>query len=836
MMSPRPRKRIALFCVGLTLMGLVALVSVREAQRYDQATQWMVHTQDVLEALGDVRAATDSIETVSRGYLLTGDETRLGYFDADLARLGDVLDALRAQTAGDPAQRARFAQLLVALRQECIDMYRLVELRRTAGFERAAAGFRARARRVQDLRARQVLDEMVEAANHDLVVREAGWRAQNGRVMAALGILVFLGVALLAAVFWGLDRQARARVLADEALRTSEARLRLVIDHMLSGLVVTDERGVIQSVNPAAERIFGRPAADLVGQHVTDLHASTDGDAAAFLEGVRRRGLGTVSEWTGRRADGTIFPVELALFEFRDRGRRMFAGLMTDVSERRRIEQMKDEFVSIVSHELRTPLTSIRGSLQLVIDESLGQLDPEQGQLLNVALGNCERLIRIINDILDVSKIEAGGLQLRRTACVPHVLVTAAIEGVEGMARTRRVRIVPYVDSGLPPVAADEDRIVQALVNLLSNAVKFAPDGSVVTVEASKVRGMIAFAVHDGGKGIATEDLPRLFQKFRQLDGSATRKVGGTGLGLVITKAIVEQHGGTVEASSEPGFGTTFTMTVPLMDGVPAAPPPPAAPVTAPEGYARRRVLVVDDDDDMRLVLRRQLEGAGYEVIEAHDGAEGTAQAREHRPDLVVMDLIMPRTSGYAAVREITADPDLEGTPIVVLSVVADELRDAMKDVVVLQKPMTAEALLRQVAEVIGGGRKPKVLIAEDDPAIRQLYVSLIRRRGFDASAVEDGGEALRHFGEEGADLILADLSMPGLDGLELIRRVRAMSAGERVPIIAMSGQDPHYAEAAARQAGADLFLAKPMSVTQCVQRIAELLEGRTLQADRLAS
>ncbi len=649
---------------------------------------------------------------------------------------------------------------------------------------------------------------------------------------------VAIGLVLLGCVLFLLRRQALARARGDAALRGSEARLRLIIDNMLSGLVTTDEHGIIETVNPAAERMFGWTAAELIGRHVTELHQKPEGDAEAFLEAVRQRALGTVSEWTGRRPDGTVFPVELALFEFEAGGHRHFAGLMSDVSERRRIEQMKDEFVSTVSHELRTPLTSIRGSLQLVIDESVDQMDPEQRQLLNVALGNCERLIRIINDILDVSKIEAGAMQLQRTDCTAHDLVATAIESVEGVARTQRVRLVPYVDRALPLVSVDSDRIVQALVNLLSNAIKFAPTGSIVTIEATKAGDMVSFAVHDAGRGIATEDLPRLFQKFQQLDGSATRKIAGTGLGLVITKAIVEQHGGSVEAASEPGFGSTFTITLPSIDAAVRTPEPAAAAADAApaSGYARRRVLIVDDDDDMRLVLRRQLESASYEVAEARDGSDAVDRARTWGPDLVVMDLIMPRASGYGAVRAMTADPQLQAIPIIVLSVVADELRDTMKGMTVLQKPMTAAALVREVSRVIGGGRNPRVLIAEDDQTIRQLYMTLIRRRGFDASAVEDGRLALEQFRREGADLILADLNMPGLDGAELIRQVRALPGGEGVPIIAMSGQEPHRAEKVARDAGADLFIAKPMSVTECVRQIAELLEGRTLQADRRAS
>ncbi|HVC20376.1 MAG TPA: response regulator [Vicinamibacterales bacterium] len=836
MTSPTRRRLVAAFLAGLALMVIAGLISLIQVESYLNRTRWLLHGQDVLASLSDTRAAIDQGETGARGFLLSGNPARLAAYETARSAIEAQLRHLGPLVAGEAYQQARLQALQGVARTELARLDRLTGMRTTGGLKAAAAMFDGSGHGDHLDEMRRLVTSMIDAERALMSRREVRLAAGSQRVLGAVVRLIVLGAVLLGVAFYRLGRQASALEKSDGALRTSENRLRVIIDNMLAGLITTNDHGIIESSNPAAERMFGAARGELVGRHVTVLHTRPEGDASEFLESVRRRGLGTITEWTGQRRDGTTFPVELSLFEFEAGGQRHFAGIMSDVSERRRIERMKDEFVSTVSHELRTPLTSIRGSLQLVIDEGAAALDEEQRQLLDVALSNCERLIRIINDILDISKIEAGGIQLQRAPWAPYALVEAAIQSVAGMARTNRVRIIPYVHRTMLPISVDGDRIVQVLVNLLSNAVKFAPADSVVTVEVSSRGRMLSFAVHDRGRGIDAADLPRLFQKFQQLDSSSTRQVGGTGLGLAISRALVEQHGGTIDAVSEPGFGTTFTIDLPAGDGVPA-PAAVEAPAPAPApGGSRRRILVVDDDDDMRLVLRRQLEGAGYEVIEARDGNDAVEQTRLHRPDLVLIDLIMPRSSGHAAIRAIAADETIAGTPVVVLSVIADELRPMLGTRPVLQKPVTAETLLREVGRVVGPGQRPRVLIAEDDVLLRGFYTTMIRRRGFRVTAVEDGRRAVAEFREGGADVVLVDLHLPGLHGTDVIQQIRTLPGGATVPIIAMSGMPPEDAARESHQAGANLFMAKPVDLTRCVEQICDLLERRTSEPARRAS
>ena len=259
-------------------------------------------------------------------------------------------------------------------------------------------------------------------------------------------------------------------------------------------------------------------------------------------------------------------------------------------------------------------------------------------KLLQIALNNCERLVRIINDILDVSKIESGNLTLRRKAVHVADLVRQSIDVVASPAANARVRLDVNVPASIMPVMVDPDRIVQAIVNLLSNAVKFAPPDSTVTTTVTGSEHMVTIAVADHGEGIAPENLNRLFRKFQQVDSSSSRRKGGTGLGLAITKALVEQHGGRIFVDSELHKGTRFSFTLPTASAEEAA---SIAPVVAnDDGSARlvaRRVLIVDDDDDFRELMRLQLSHAGYEVLDARDAesaiqiARSVASGRHHR-------------------------------------------------------------------------------------------------------------------------------------------------------------------------------------------------------------
>ncbi|OGK82732.1 MAG: hypothetical protein A2X52_22415 [Candidatus Rokubacteria bacterium GWC2_70_16] len=375
---------------------------------------------------------------------------------------------------------------------------------------------------------------------------------------------------------------------------------------------------------------------------------------------------------------------------------------LRDVTREREIDRMKTEFVSTVSHELRTPLTSIKGSLHLLLTDPGLVVDDVQRHLIEISLSNTDRLVRLINDILDISKIEAGQIQLRLEPRPPREFVAAAVEGIAALAESRAILVEQVVPEDLPRVSVDLDRMIQVLTNLLSNAVKFSPPGSRVTVSAGRAGERLELRVTDRGRGIAPADVDKLFQKFRQLDASAMREVGGTGLGLAICRGIVEEHGGAIVVESQPGAGATFIVRLPL-------PAEAAAPQgEAPPAAEAPLILVVDDEPDLREAIREQLEIlGGYRVVEAGRALEAVEVARLRRPDLITMDLMLPDLDGLEAVRLLREQQETRETPVVMVTAI--ELEEGKfgpaGPTACIVKPFTTTTLLDTVRAHLRGPR-----------------------------------------------------------------------------------------------------------------------------------
>jgi len=357
-----------------------------------------------------------------------------------------------------------------------------------------------------------------------------------------------------------------------------EARLSAIVGTAVDAIITIDTDGIIETVNPAGEQLFGYAARELVGQNVHVLMPSSpdrerhDQYIASYMATGSSKIIGIGREVLALRKDGTTFPVELAVSEMRIGDKTMFTGILRDVSERKKIERMKSEFIATVSHELRTPLTSIRGSLGLLAGGEMGELSEQASEMIKIARNNSCRLVRLVNDILDIEKIESGRLEFRLTQVDLSQAVREAIENNRGFASEKAVRV--ELTGELPElyVQADPDRLAQVLVNLLSNAAKFSPDGEVVDVSVVGHRRRARVTVRDRGAGIDEEFQSRIFQRFAQADSSDTRKNAGTGLGLSIAKAIVERLGGTIGFENVDGGGARFFFELPVLEGMQRAP------------------------------------------------------------------------------------------------------------------------------------------------------------------------------------------------------------------------------------------------------------------------
>jgi PAS domain S-box-containing protein len=454
---------------------------------------------------------------------------------------------------------------------------------------------------------------------------------------------------------------------AQQALRDGEARLRAIFETAVDGIVTISEAGLIESVNPAVERLFGYPAGELVGRNVNVLMPEPyRGEHDSNLENYRRTGerriIGIGREVLGQRRDGTQFPMDLTVSELSLGGQRMFTALVRDVTERKRAEEglreadrRKTEFLATLSHELRNPLAPIRNSLEIL---KRAGTDPE---LLRQGRETIERqvahMVRLVDDLLDVSRITRDRLELRRTRVALAPVIQHAIETWRPLAEDKGQRI----EVALPerPVHLDGDpvRLAQVLSNLLNNACKYTASGGTIRVAAERRGAWVTVSVTDSGIGIPPEKLASIFEMFTQLDTAPDRSGTGLGIGLTLAKRLVELHGGTIEARSPgPAKGSEFVIRLPalLEQGKEEA-----APAAAPVGRAWTplRVLVVDDNEDSAASLTTLLCLGGHETRVAHDGVETVQVAGQFHPDVVLLDIGLPKLSGLDACRLIREQP-----------------------------------------------------------------------------------------------------------------------------------------------------------------------------------
>jgi len=458
-------------------------------------------------------------------------------------------------------------------------------------------------------------------------------------------------------------------------------------------------------------------------------------------------------------------------------------GTGQDITERREVERAKDEFTSVVSHELRTPLTSICGSLGLLESGVLGPL-PEKGQrMVEIAVENTDRLVRLINDILDIERIDSGKIDMHPAPCQAPDLVAHAVQELGPVAREARVELEVQAEPGA--LFADADRVHQTLTNLISNAVKFSPPGSTVTIATRALEGEVCFQVVDEGRGIPAEKLETIFQRFQQVDASDSREKGGTGLGLAICRTIVEHHGGRIWAESEPGKGATFSVLLPAL----GAQAPPGAD-SAGEGPA---ILICDDDAAVVEVVGTLLRGRGYRVIETHSGEQALERALAERPDAILLDLLMPGMSGWETAAALKQRPETSEIPIVILSVLSQAETNAPSGPVVdwVEKPLDEAALFGALERAVNQRSEPfKVLVVEDDPDLAGILAATFERHGIGTSTAATGFEAIELSQQLMPDLLVLDIGLPEADGFEVVDWLRRHERLSALPLVVYTARE----------------------------------------------
>jgi DNA-binding response OmpR family regulator/anti-sigma regulatory factor (Ser/Thr protein kinase) len=459
-----------------------------------------------------------------------------------------------------------------------------------------------------------------------------------------------------------------------------------------------------------------------------------------------------------------------------------------DISERLEVERLKSSFVSTVSHELRTPLTSISGSLGLLAGGVGGELQPKARRLIDIAKQNSERLVRLINDILDLEKAEAGRLEFHLKTYQIKSVVEQAIDLNRAYADGLGVTI--ELDSRCidAPVFVDRDRLVQVLTNLLSNAAKFSPRGGVISVCTKLEDESVDITVHDCGPGVPPEFRRRIFERFAQADGSDSRAKGGTGLGLSIAKTIVERLGGTIDFESAPETGTTFRVSLPRRH--------PQLQVRQPGSglYAGPSVLVCEDDPDVATILAEILRNEGMQAQTVGTAREARVALDTARFDVVIIDLHLPDADGLEFIAELRASAHTRALPVIVVTASPRRFADSKLLSTLhladwLQKPIDPQRLLDSIRTVLSRPREhhARILYVEDDGSLRHLVQELLYNEA-EVVAASSFAEAKERIEDGNYDLVILDIALGDGNGLDLLPRVGRL--GTRPPVILYSATE----------------------------------------------
>jgi adenylate cyclase len=468
-----------------------------------------------------------------------------------------------------------------------------------------------------------------------------------------------------------------------------------------------------------------------------------------------------------------------------------------------RATEAKSAFLANMSHELRTPLNAIIGFTRLVMRRSKDVLPAKQYDNLEKILVSGEHLLSLINAVLDLSKIEAGRIEIRPVEFALEPLVDVCLRTVEPLVKADRVKLLKEVGPGLPSVLLDQEKVRQILTNLLANAAKFTKAGS-IAVRAQHRDGELTIAVSDTGIGIPAEALGLIFEEFSQVDNSSTRKYGGTGLGLAISRRLARLMGGDITVESAVGIGSTFTVWLPLRHGEVLPRPEQSKAIAAAhvlEAQAAanamqpgqrtpndRVVLVIDDDPNVIELLRENLTEAGYHVIAARDGNEGIVSAREFRPSTIILDIVMPGKDGWQVLHELKADTKTRDIPVVLFSVVDQKnLGYRLGAADYLVKPIDRDALIAALGRV--SSRCGRLLVVDDDPHVIDLVRQLLEGEPCVIEAAMDGREALQAIQLQRPDVILLDLLMPDIDGFGVLEELNADPSKRDLPVIVLTAK-----------------------------------------------
>jgi PAS domain S-box-containing protein len=626
-----------------------------------------------------------------------------------------------------------------------------------------------------------------------------------------------------------LGRQI-GRLIAYKKVESERERLASVVEYSSDAIFTTSADDMITSWNRGAERLFGYEAAEANGKKAAMLIPLHREDEFYSLRARVKRGERIDNHETEYvKQEGKFVDVSISWAPLLDESGNDVGCSLTvrDITERKDAEKRVSEFYSVVSHELRTPLTSIRGALGLIEGNVL---DAEEiTEMVAAARGSADRLIRLINDMLDLKKVESGKMDLQRTKIDVSELVSQSLYALTGMAEEAGVKLM-FSEQSSGVVYADWDKATQIITNLVSNAIKFSlRDTEVSVVTELMEEKTIRFQIIDHGSGIAADDIGKLFEKFKQLDSSDTRHKGGTGLGLAITKALVEQHGGTIGVESKPGKGSRFWFELPVfIEKADSQQVPNDAAVLRDPGKEILTVLLVEEDEELGASLGSFIENQGYQVVRARTVSEAKGCVTEMIPNAVVYDLTLKDGTVLELVAALRASKETADVPVIVMAGQQKEERLFGNAMIVdwLCKPFDGQMLVSAIDRVLGISRGCKVLVVDDDADTRRVITAQLKAVGLRCIEAKDGGEAIYFARSESPDLIVLDVHMPKLDAFGVIE-VLSKEESKATPLLIYTCRDLSESDREMLTLGISRYLIKSTSSPlELVQVVQELLGG----------
>lgn len=598
-----------------------------------------------------------------------------------------------------------------------------------------------------------------------------------------------------------------------EHRRTQEER-DIFFTMSLDMLCIADLNGTFTRVNPAWEKTLGYTQDELTSRPFVEFVHPDDREATIAESQKLAEGGVTISfENRYRCKDGSYR--WLLWTAVADLEHRMILAAARDITRRKQIEAelqqaknaaeaanlAKSEFLANMSHELRTPLNAIIGFSEILEDQTFGDLNTRQQRYIVNILGSGRHLLQLINDILDLAKIEAGKMKLGFESFRPSLAIHDVLNVVRTLANKKSVALEIEVPPELDSLEADASKFKQILYNLLSNAIKFTPDGGCVRLAAQVTNNCLRVAVTDNGIGIKPEDQARVFGEFEQIDSSYARRQQGTGLGLALTKRLIEMHGGRIwiESDGIEGRGSTFAFELPLsqaqqqsQDGEPEV---FSTSSRAATGSAAPLVLVVEDNAGAAEIIGHYLSEAGYAVAHAADGEHALQMAHDLKPAAITLDIMLPLKDGWAVLAELKSSPEEAGIPVVIVSMTEDrQLGASLGAVDFLVKPVEKDRLREAIARAVSSRAQTPhpatVLVVDDEATSREMLREVLAAQGYEVLLAEGGNQGLSVIYEKLPDAVILDLMMPEVTGFDVVRRLREQPPSHAVPIVIYTAKD----------------------------------------------